>query len=874
MTTTEAQRIQNLQQQNEEYRQYNLGIQSIACNYLKIIAYQYGKAMEADQRQNKFEAYVRYYAIQIMLEWYTRSWPQQQGIEKIPDCFNVNMPPRGQRPAEYIREMVDAQLNKLYLPMKVMTGELSSQKEEESDVDFACKALVPFKDTGNQECIKDWFDNIIGAQEAKSMLRDGFMNSLLYPNLFGKSGFGALIYGLPGTGKTSMAKALLNELQYYCSIQNVQNQQESCIKFFFFAPTTDMLKGKYVGETERKIKAMFNGASQIACDEERRLHKPISDDASVPVREDIGKGKQAASSSQTTGVVEKRSVVISKETVVRSILFMDEIDNLAPSRDKGKDEESSQAQITASAVNTLLQMMSGVNEKQNVIVVAATNYPQNLDKAFLRRFLYQIPMKLPNDEEKEDIIHLNISLFLEELDKEKSIIEKNQEICEKSKAIRSECEEKIAENIICIKHETNPRRWMQNPLARIIQNKLTVKDIKQIAYMCVNYSGADIEKMFSIMLKISGREALKQLRFLELKPPIPNPAGKKSIYYSINCMNRIIPRLEAGSSLKIIKERQDILKDERAIKLEGSRLDPNAIWYNVIYYKHLMFPAIEASDETFIRYDASHIDTMEPPSSFDMFLKYEIKVYNADATNELKVVSIYLRIQNVGGTFRNTFSHVYNNLYDWYYNIEKKIFQKPEEMLIKKAKEISNLGQRYFSWLYTIGDVNQVYVQVGNENDVAYLANITDKVGFSKLVTQKTMILDVVAVVPELNARIVTALAPILTATANPATVPKMKICFRKDVILRNRKDEHGVDVKDEHGVDVMIPADANVSGLFEENVAYTRAPCKGMFDTNVKFVNLDFSPWYFYQAQKETKISWNEKSWKGFKDYMAEGNK
>ena len=71
------------------------------------------------------------------------------------------------------------------------------------------------------------------------------------------------------------------------------------------------------------------------------------------------------------------------------IIFIDEIDSLARSRDS--DDSSGTA---ASATNTLLQMMDGFSDLPNVIVMAATNYPWQLDAAILSRFQEKIYVHL------------------------------------------------------------------------------------------------------------------------------------------------------------------------------------------------------------------------------------------------------------------------------------------------------------------------------------------------------------------------------------------------------------------------------------------------------------------------------------------------
>ena len=57
------------------------------------------------------------------------------------------------------------------------------------------------------------------------------------------------------------------------------------------------------------------------------------------------------------------------------------------------------AGVVASAAKTLLQVMDGIQSYDNVIVLAATNYPWNIDSAVLRRFGQKIYVPLPTEDD-------------------------------------------------------------------------------------------------------------------------------------------------------------------------------------------------------------------------------------------------------------------------------------------------------------------------------------------------------------------------------------------------------------------------------------------------------------------------------------------
>lgn len=66
--------------------------------------------------------------------------------------------------------------------------------------------------------------------------------------------------------------------------------------------------------------------------------------------------------------------------VAPTVIFIDEIDSLAPARGGGLGEPA----VTERVVNTLLAEMDGLEDLQGVVVMAATNRPNLLDQALLR----------------------------------------------------------------------------------------------------------------------------------------------------------------------------------------------------------------------------------------------------------------------------------------------------------------------------------------------------------------------------------------------------------------------------------------------------------------------------------------------------------
>lgn len=131
-----------------------------------------------------------------------------------------------------------------------------------------------------------------------------------------------LLYGPPGTGKTEIGRTLANE----CGVQ-------------FFAAATADLKGKFIGESAQKVRAVFEKAR-----------------AAAP-----------------------------------AVLFIDEIENVAGKRDGGGDS------FNQDIVNEMLTQMDGVAKKKGqLFVLAATNLPDMIDPAILSRFGKPIEIPLPD----------------------------------------------------------------------------------------------------------------------------------------------------------------------------------------------------------------------------------------------------------------------------------------------------------------------------------------------------------------------------------------------------------------------------------------------------------------------------------------------
>jgi cell division protease FtsH len=88
------------------------------------------------------------------------------------------------------------------------------------------------------------------------------------------------------------------------------------------------------------------------------------------------------------------------------IVFIDEIDTIGKKRDTGAMGGNDEREQT---LNQLLTEMDGFDGKKGVVILAATNRPESLDKALLRpgRFDRRVPVELPDLAGREAILRVH-----------------------------------------------------------------------------------------------------------------------------------------------------------------------------------------------------------------------------------------------------------------------------------------------------------------------------------------------------------------------------------------------------------------------------------------------------------------------------------
>ncbi|NHJ20539.1 MAG: AAA family ATPase [Candidatus Lokiarchaeota archaeon] len=98
-----------------------------------------------------------------------------------------------------------------------------------------------------------------------------------------------------------------------------------------------------------------------------------------------------------------RNIFIDAEEKSPSIIFIDEIDAIAPKR------ETVTGEVERRVVAQLLALMDGLHSRGRVIVIGATNRPNSLDPALRRpgRFDREIEIKVPNEKGRREIFQIH-----------------------------------------------------------------------------------------------------------------------------------------------------------------------------------------------------------------------------------------------------------------------------------------------------------------------------------------------------------------------------------------------------------------------------------------------------------------------------------
>jgi proteasome-associated ATPase len=212
------------------------------------------------------------------------------------------------------------------------------------------------------------YSEIGGLGPQIEQIRDAIELPYLHADLFKEHQLrppkGVLLYGPPGCGKTLIAKAVANSLAKQVAARTAAQAVEAGAKgasgaaqakegkSFFLNIKGPELLNKYVGETERHIRLVFQRAREKASE-------------GMPV-----------------------------------IVFFDEMDSIFRTRGSGVSSD-----VENTIVPQLLSEIDGVEGLENVIVIGASNREDMIDPAILRpgRLDVKIKIERPDAEAARDI---------------------------------------------------------------------------------------------------------------------------------------------------------------------------------------------------------------------------------------------------------------------------------------------------------------------------------------------------------------------------------------------------------------------------------------------------------------------------------------
>ena len=202
------------------------------------------------------------------------------------------------------------------------------------------------------------YADIGGLDTQIEAIRDAIELPYLYPNEYKEFNLsppkGVLLYGPPGCGKTLIARAVANSIAERVRKETGRDD----VRGYFINIKGPELLNKYVGETERKIREVFQKARDKSSE-------------GFPV-----------------------------------IIFFDEMDSLFRSRGMGISSD-----MESTLVPQFLAEIDGIENLRDVIVIGASNRQDLLDPAVLRPGRLDVKIKIdrPNLEGSKDIFAIYLT---------------------------------------------------------------------------------------------------------------------------------------------------------------------------------------------------------------------------------------------------------------------------------------------------------------------------------------------------------------------------------------------------------------------------------------------------------------------------------
>lgn len=217
------------------------------------------------------------------------------------------------------------------------------------------------------------WDDIAGLEFTKTTIQEAVVWPISRPDMFTglrRPPRGILLFGPPGTGKTLIGKCIASQS-----------------KSTFFSISASSLTSKWVGDAEKMVRTLFAVAA---------VHQP-------------------------------------------AVIFIDEIDSLLCQRSESEHESSRRVKVNSKLFLSLLMTTFSIlhiflqteflvqldgactGENERILIVGATNRPQELDEAARRRFTKRLYIPLPEQAARQELVRNLLKNERVEIDEEQII---------------------------------------------------------------------------------------------------------------------------------------------------------------------------------------------------------------------------------------------------------------------------------------------------------------------------------------------------------------------------------------------------------------------------------------------------------------------
>ncbi|XP_019748628.1 ATPase family AAA domain-containing protein 2 isoform X2 [Hippocampus comes] len=221
-----------------------------------------------------------------------------------------------------------------------------------------------------------------------------------------------------------------------------------------------------------------------------------------------------------------------------SIIFFDEIDGLAPVRSSRQD------QIHSSIVSTLLALMDGLDGREEIVVIGATNRLDSIDPALRRpgRFDREFLFGLPDREARRDILKIHTRLWTPPLSN--SFVEELADKCVGycGADIKAVC----SEAALCALRRRYPQIYSSS-------QKLLL-DVDSIAITAKDFMSA-----MSKMVPAAQRAVVSPAKALM---PAIRPLLSAALQEILHTVSKVFPHAEQGLKRKRTQDQSCVSEDE------------------------------------------------------------------------------------------------------------------------------------------------------------------------------------------------------------------------------------------------------------------------------------------------------------------------